>query len=324
MCGFLFVHFERVVSCFGAPASIVIPSTVREIGPKAFYRVSTIRDLNFEEGVLCIGVKAFSFCRWLGNAAFPASLEVIESCAFNGCSSLATVTFAVGPRLRRIGKRAFLKCPLRNLVLPASINELDPSAFDDGVWPNVAWTGRWFLLVRNDFLFSADSHILLHSASEDWTIMLPAQTEVIGRRAFRRAKLCSITFSGFESGTRLREIAEKAFSRCGGLKSFTVPASVETIGDRCFEHCSRMTKVRFAEVSMLKKIGTRAFFNCRLSSIRIPASVEEIDGSAFAGCPLLVIEVAAGSRNFMIEKYLLTTADGTKIVRFSLAENGRL
>jgi hypothetical protein len=47
-----------------------------------------------------------------------------------------------------------------------------------------------------------------------------------------------------------------------------------------------MEIIRFEGVSMLKRIGESAFRNCRLSSIRIPASVEEIDGSAFVGCPL--------------------------------------
>jgi hypothetical protein len=81
-----------------------------------------------------------------------------------------------------------------------------------------------------------------------------------------------------------------------------------------------MTTITFVKVSKLKRIGERAFANCRLSSIRIPASVEKIDGSAFVGCPLLAvdvcIEVASGSWNFKIQGDLLATADGKKIVRY--------
>jgi hypothetical protein len=71
----------------------------------------------------------------------------------------------------------------------------------------------------------------------------------------------------------------------------------------------------YKEVSGLKRIGEHAFFNCRLSSIVIPASVDEIDGATFVGCPLMAIEMAAGSRNFKIEGHLLITADETTIVR---------
>jgi hypothetical protein len=53
--------------------------------------------------------------------------------------------------------------------------------------------------------------------------------------------------------------------------------------------------ISFEEVSKLKRIGECAFLNSRLNSIRIPASVEEIDGSTFIGCPLLVIEWEIGT-----------------------------
>jgi hypothetical protein len=54
----------------------------------------------------------------------------------------------------------------------------------------------------------------------------------------------------------------------------------------------------------------------RLKSITIPASTEEIDGSAFVGCPHIEIEVAPGNRNFRIEGEVLVTSDGRKIVRY--------
>jgi hypothetical protein len=114
----------------------------------------------------------------------------------------------------------------------------------------------------------------------------------------------------------LREIGEDAFSHHFKLKSFDVPSSVGTIGDRCFDGCKEMATIRFQEPSRLKTIGKRAFAGCRLSTITIPASVETIDGSAFVGCPLLGIGVAMESQRFKIEGTLLTTADGTKIVRY--------
>jgi hypothetical protein len=113
----------------------------------------------------------------------------------------------------------------------------------------------------------------------------------------------------------LREIAEEAFS-FSGLISFDVPSSVEIIGNRSFGHCTDMRTISFEKSSKLKRIGERAFAGSELNSITIPASVEEIDGSAFVGCSFLVIEVAAGSRNFLVQRGLLTTADGTVIVRY--------
>jgi hypothetical protein len=143
--------------------------------------------------------------------------------------------------------------------------------------------------------------------------MIPACIEVIGRDAFHDG--CG-TNVRFESGTKLREIGEKAFSNLRVLKAFTVPASVEILGDRCFMYCSKMTTITFEDCSRLRKIGEFAFSKCRLKSNTIPASVEEMDGSAFVGCPLLEIRVSARSRNFRVEGSLLSTADGTIIVRY--------
>jgi hypothetical protein len=70
---------------------------------------------------------------------------------------------------------------------------------------------------------------------------------------------------------------------------FTVPSSVETIGDRCFENCSRMRTITFEDASGLRKIAKRALAGSRLTSITIPASTQEIDGFTFVGCRLETI-----------------------------------
>jgi hypothetical protein len=77
-----------------------------------------------------------------------------------------------------------------------------------------------------------------------------------------------------------------------------------------------MAKITFEEPSKLKGIREGVFARCPLTSITIPASVEDIDGSAFVHCPLLVIRVAAANKNFIVQGTMLTTADGTEVVRY--------
>jgi hypothetical protein len=55
-------------------------------------------------------------------------------------------------------------------------------------------------------------------------------------------------------------------------------------------------------------LGGQAFVRFRLNSIAIPASTEEIDGSAFVSCPLMTIRVSAGSLHFIVEKNMLLRA----------------
>jgi hypothetical protein len=155
---------------------------------------------------------------------------------------------------------------------------------------------------------SADAKVILRT-------LIPRGVEVIGASAFSLDLAdAEVTEVAFEEGSRLREIAPSAF--CGvGLESFTVPASVRTIGESCFERCCSLREISFARPSTLRTVARRAFAGCKLSSIRIPASTQEIDGSAFAGCPLLVVRIAPASRNFRVERNLLLTWDARVIVR---------
>ena len=53
---------------------------------------------------------AFSDCTALTLIEIPASVETIEAAAFQGCSSLATVTFEKGSKLKTIDGYAFSCC----------------------------------------------------------------------------------------------------------------------------------------------------------------------------------------------------------------------
>jgi hypothetical protein len=152
-------------------------------------------------------------------------------------------------------------------------------------------------------------------------VVIPAVVEVIAAGAFSHTwpgdgiPLPSfgmpegVTQVFFESGTKLREIGEAAFFDCSSMTAFTVPSSVETIGDRCFERFSRMTTITFEDASRLRRIGKCAFVGSGLATITISASTQEIDGSTFVGCPLETIRIAPGSQNFIVEGDLLLTAN---------------
>jgi hypothetical protein len=144
-------------------------------------------------------------------------------------------------------------------------------------------------------------------------IEVPVHIEVIGKKAFQS---CFLETVNFASGSTLTEIGEEAFSQSYGFGTVTVPASVEILGDRCFEYCCDLATVTFEEKSRLRKIGEGAFASSRIRSITIPASVDEMDGSAFAHCRLEAIDIAAGNRRFIIRGNTLLTSDGTEIVRF--------
>jgi hypothetical protein len=154
--------------------------------------------------------------------------------------------------------------------------------------------------IDGDFVLSADSRVLFHCYSrKKQELFIGEDTGLTGAHALGVLPGPSVIFESFIQ-----------------LRAFTVPESIEILGDRCFGNCREMETIEFEGSSQLKRIGERAFAWCKLHSITIPASTEEIDGSAFVDCPLLSIQVAPGSLNFKVEGALLVTADGTKIVRY--------
>jgi hypothetical protein len=152
----------------GRPSSLRIPATVREIGDRALSSLGSIVDLRFEEGTVQIGMSAFLWCRSLMKAAFPASLIVIEAKAFQGCICLQEITFAVGSQLQYIRSGAFSDCPLKEVVVPASIVEIDPSAFSDEVWRScVKFDGSPLFLINSDCICSINSRVMFRSPGSE-------------------------------------------------------------------------------------------------------------------------------------------------------------
>lgn len=97
--------------------------------------------------------------------------------------------------------------------------------------------------------------------------------------------------------TSLIEISEEAFEDCN-IESIVIPASVKSIGNSAFCHCSNLETVSFESDSKIEIIEggwygfsstpTGVFAHCsKLKEINIPASVKIIRGGAFYGCESL-------------------------------------
>lgn len=79
------------------------------------------------DGVTEIGDKAFFNCTALREVTLPGSVRSIGENAFFGCSALNKVVFADG--LTEIGKKAFSNTALQDVTLPASVTRVGEEAF---------------------------------------------------------------------------------------------------------------------------------------------------------------------------------------------------
>lgn len=97
------------------------------------------------------------------------------------------------------------------------------------------------------------------------------------------------------------EIGDWAFNNQGNISQIDVPESVKKIGANAFQNCSYMTKLVFADNSVLNEIGNGAFYNCgSLKSISIPNEVTAIGANTFENCYSLSYVIFKGKENLRI------------------------
>ena len=84
---------------------IKLPSSLRIIGPRAFYNVTSLEEIEIPEGVKVISKAAFAECRSLKRVKLPQSLLKIDEHAFTITTSLEHVVIPKG--VRYVGEGAF-------------------------------------------------------------------------------------------------------------------------------------------------------------------------------------------------------------------------
>jgi hypothetical protein len=99
----------------------------------------------------------------------------------------------------------------------------------------------------------------------------------------------------------------------GDLARIVVASGVRCIGRYCFAACASLRSVVFAPVSGVRRIEEFAFAYTAVRRIRIPASVETIEGTALIGLRSLV--VARGNTNFLFRKSILYDRAQRRLVR---------
>ena len=214
------------------------------------------------EPVTSIGDSAFYGCSSLTSVVIPDSVTSIGNYAFSGCSSLTSIV--IPESVTSIGHQAFWSCSsLTSIVIPESVTSIGHSAFS--------------------------------GCSSLTSIVIPESVTSIGVSPFGGcSSLTEISvhknnkYYCSENGILFNKTKTELICYPAGKTetSYSIPASVTSIGDGAFRYCSRLTSIVIPD--RVTSIGNYAFQSCSsLTSIVIPDSVTSIDGWAFLWCSSL-------------------------------------
>lgn len=235
-------------------------------------------------GYTSIGANAFYQARALESVIISASVQSIGAYAFYETLSLTSVEFEDKSLLNTISDAAFSKTGLKSIIIPASVTSIGASAFSNASdLTSIEFKESSLLNTIGMDAFTMTSLL---------SIKIPATvTRIEANAFFIMNELTKIqvdpentSYSSDDYGVLFNydKTTLIKYPANNGIISYTIPASVTSIGDDAFINVVELTDVKATPDSLLKTIGQLAFKNAqKLASITIPAGVTSLGYAAF-------------------------------------------
>lgn len=286
-----YIGSKAFQGCAGL-VSVVIPSCVITIEYNSFSGCESLTTVTINSASIAAGPynSSYNLKNIFGNQVTSytiGAVSTIGSCAFYGCTNLASVT--LHHAILAIDNNAFYGC---SNMYRVNITDL------------TAWLRINFVSEYSNPLCYA--HNLYLNGTKITELTIPSGVSTIKKHAFRGCSMTSVDIpnytvtsignSAFEScssltsvyiGNSVTSIGENAFRGCSNLPSVFIPSSITVINAGVFRECTNLTSVDLP--NGISQIGENAFYNCSsLTDLVIPDEVPSTIGAyAFCGCSSL-------------------------------------
>ena len=307
--------------------------------PSAFYEVTTLEAVYFENGSVCteIGAYAFDGCEGLKQIDLPATLSTLGQYAFRYCTALESVT--IPENAVNLGKGAFWGCSalvdvdlrsktsalpesffyscssLADITIPMAVSSIGSDCFGDTALEefNVDPRNTFFKAI-DGVLYTADATgiVAIPSAKVIGDFVVPNTVTSINEKLFYECNtITSLTFEG--GRTDYISIGYRAFAYCSSLTRVVFTEKISLIDDYAFYYCSSLVYVELASDMKEDIFGYDSFYNTNVLEIKNPSNMELERGDDKCGGltdNALRIFVEGESTISVVNGFTLMDADG--------------
>ncbi len=284
--------------------------------------VTTIKQNAFEESsvteisldipaLTTVGLYVFRNCTSLATVTLKEGMTISDQ-MFKGCTALKSIELKEG---QTIGSNAFEGSGLQSVTIPENIASIGNNAFLNCMELTSATVNGDLQYVQ---IATTATPTYLFDGCESLANLTLNNVTVIGKYWFRNAK----ALTSFDiSSNNIVKIDEHAFEASGIAGDFTIPETVETIGNNAFAYtavthvtinnecvasvlsngdkllatnlfqgCESLNQITLGEDVTI--IGNNWFRDCTaLTAFTIPGTVEKINDYAFSGTGITSIEI---------------------------------
>lgn len=288
-------------NCHALGANIIMLKGGK-INDKAFYCADSLGELTYDLSYIdethtyteqSIGEYAFCKSGLKGNPLkIPYIISEIGDHAFANCQSLTSLNIENSLTTKQqIKQYAFYYSSIEStLEIPKSVTEIGIKAFAFTKITSLTIQGSNYVTNKNGLPSGIDTTIdsdAFYSCKGLTTLKLGDGYIDFDSSSFKGCPLSTVDLG------QIKEIPNDAFYGITTITTITIPETVETIGERAFAECSKITAVNYADNSRVDKIKDAAFYKCeQLSRTSIPTRVTDIAPYTYYKCtklPLLTI-----------------------------------
>ncbi|MEE1190561.1 MAG: leucine-rich repeat domain-containing protein, partial [Bacteroidales bacterium] len=223
--------------------SINIPATLTSLAKNAFAYCESLTSIELPSTLTSIAEQAFISCASLPSVIIPEGITRIEASTFRGCSSMIYVE--IPESVTYIGTGAFAECTsMTYAVIPSNVNYIGYSAFADCT--NLV-----------SLTFNATDCIDFNMVEMVGWIAYPFVNCPIGEVVF---------------GENVEKIPAYFLSDASveNLTYFTIPSSVESIGQHAFDSCYNLQNVECKAIEPPTIANLSAFPNSDILTLTVP------------------------------------------------------